>query len=310
MRKLHLLILLFPFQYLLGQCPPTVTPVCQRINQFSYKLSVTIPAQLGDNCANVEPTIEGSITFNGMVLNETFDLGPCTDPATEFVYCFTINTFPLTLPPDLCPMSPPPFSLTIGTDNCDYTGAGILPVELAYFNAKEEKNTIVLEWQTLSETNNEGFEIYHSQDGKLWDLIGFQSGAGTTIEPQFYQFVDETAWPGQNYYRLRQIDFDGAFEFSSVVSANNTITRGKMLVFPNPANHQVYAYNQDWYTETFPETANLFLFDSFGRKVKQERITLPDNGPVVLNLKGLSKGIYFLEVQVDQRFYKSKILVQ
>ena len=186
---------------------------------------------------------------------------------------------------------------------------GILPVELVYFTAKAADQDVLLQWQTASETNNEGFEIYRSQDGLAWDLIAYEPGVGTTTEQQNYDFLDKTAWPGQNYYRLRQIDYDGAFEFSEVVIVNKPGLAGAMQVFPNPAYHEIFVYGKGW-AESDQAIAKLTLFDAFGQQVKYLEYTIQKDSPIPINVEELSNGIYFLEMRVGQQTYKSKIVKQ
>ena len=74
-----------------------------------------------------------------------------------------------------------------------------------------------LKWRTDSETNNRGFDIQRSYDGQLWKSIGFANGGGTTQHTRNYNYIDYPN-PGIIYYRLRQVDWDGQFDLSNIVS--------------------------------------------------------------------------------------------
>lgn len=92
-----------------------------------------------------------------------------------------------------------------------------LPVELAAFTVRYEASRgVVLRWRTLTETGNRGFGIQRSADGRHFEDIGFQAGAGTTHLLRDYQFLDPAPLPGTTYYRLRQVDFDGTAVYSPV----------------------------------------------------------------------------------------------
>lgn len=92
-----------------------------------------------------------------------------------------------------------------------------LPVELAAFTVRYEASRgAVLRWRTLTETANRGFEVQRSADGRHFDSIGFQGGAGTSHLPRDYEFTDPAPLPGTAYYRLRQVDFDGTEAYSAV----------------------------------------------------------------------------------------------
>jgi hypothetical protein len=115
------------------------------------------------------------------------------------------------------------------------------PVELISFVASCSRDQIELFWSTASETNNFGFEVQRRYENETeWQVIGFVDGAGTTNEPQSYTFVDKVSGLGQVSYRLRQIDTDGAFEFSHVIDATIAAPSRFALYqnYPNPFSTQ------------------------------------------------------------------------
>lgn len=93
-----------------------------------------------------------------------------------------------------------------------------LPVELTYFNGKVKSEHIHLSWATASEIENSHFEIERSQNAKTWQVIGKIYGKGNSLEQTTYQFIDRLPLKDNNYYRLKQVDFDGSHEFSNVVT--------------------------------------------------------------------------------------------
>ena len=97
---------------------------------------------------------------------------------------------------------------------------GVLPVELVSFNAIERNGNISLKWETATETNNYGFDIMKSRDSVNWSTIGFVMGNGTKSSSTYYSYTDNNTMPGINYYRLRQVDRDGTYEYSNVVITN------------------------------------------------------------------------------------------
>jgi len=91
------------------------------------------------------------------------------------------------------------------------------PVTLTSFTAKPmDANSVALKWSTASEENNEYFSIEHSTNGRDFMELEHIAGAGTTYETQHYQFMHKEAKNSSNYYRLRQVDFDGTFSFSEI----------------------------------------------------------------------------------------------
>jgi hypothetical protein len=118
-----------------------------------------------------------------------------------------------------------------------------IPVELISFTANVNENSIILNWQTATETNNRGFEIERASSSTTpgnqgWELIGFVNGNGTTTEPKSYSFVDESLNPGVYRYRLKQIDFDGSFKYSDIIEVEVSSPTEFSLEqnYPNPFN--------------------------------------------------------------------------
>jgi hypothetical protein len=92
-----------------------------------------------------------------------------------------------------------------------------LPVELLTFMATDQLKSVKLDWTTASETDNDYFSVERSLDGEFWSEIGQVKGSGTTTSVTAYTFTDHHPVVGYQYYRLRQVDFDGEFEYSKVI---------------------------------------------------------------------------------------------
>ncbi|MFM9951660.1 MAG: T9SS type A sorting domain-containing protein [Saprospiraceae bacterium] len=116
-----------------------------------------------------------------------------------------------------------------------------LPIELVSFTATPKSKTVQLDWRTASELNNAFFEIERSSNGRDFENIGKVAGAGTSQTPHNYEFTDLLPLNDWNYYRLRQVDFDGQFSFSPVeaVFMGKSGAEIRLLVFPNPANNEL-----------------------------------------------------------------------
>jgi len=114
-----------------------------------------------------------------------------------------------------------------------------VPVELAFFKAMDSKGEVILEWVTATETNNFGFEIQRKTlENDNWDIIGTVKGKGTTTTPHKYSYTDKTTDIGRYYYRLKQVDFDGSFDFSNEIMIEVQAPRTFSLYqnYPNPFN--------------------------------------------------------------------------
>ncbi len=113
----------------------------------------------------------------------------------------------------------------------------VVPVELVSFSAKLQGENIQLEWQTASETNNRGWEI-QQLEGNEFIPIGFVEGAGNSTDQRKYYFLHKATLSKPNYYRLKQLDFDGSFSFSSVIESNGASLSEHIVLsnYPNPFN--------------------------------------------------------------------------
>ncbi len=89
-----------------------------------------------------------------------------------------------------------------------------VPVELLSFNAEVSYNKVILSWETSTETNSDGFSIERAEENSSFSEIGFVDAAGNSTSANTYKFVDELFISGKYFYRLRQVNFDGTFEFS------------------------------------------------------------------------------------------------
>jgi hypothetical protein len=130
------------------------------------------------------------------------------------------------------------WNLDPATDlSAQINGDDNIPVELVSFEASANQGSVTLNWATATEKNNRGFSIERSS-GSEFETIGFVNGSGTTTERKSYSFRDDNVLSGTYTYRLKQIDFDGTFEYSNGVEVNVFAATDFTLAqnFPNPFN--------------------------------------------------------------------------
>lgn len=129
-------------------------------------------------------------------------------------------------------------SQTVGDlagDNSSVAGFVVevpLPVKLISFDVKKENETAVLTWSTAEETNSERFELQYSTNARDWTTLGIVESRHESVTRQNYQYRHASPVHGNNYYRLKMIDYDDSFAYSSMRSL--TVTGDMVILFPNP----------------------------------------------------------------------------
>ncbi len=176
-----------------------------------------------------------------------------------------------------------------------------LPVELKSFEAQPVARGIELRWSTASEQNNAGFEVQRQSENRgvrseEWQVLGFVRGNGTTSAAQSYAFVDQTA-SGKVHYRLKQVDFDGTFEYSPTIEVEAGLPRTFELLqnYPNPFNPTtVISYQLPVSSEV-----SLKIYDMLGRQVATLVEGRQEAGryQVSFNAVQLASGLYFYRLQ-------------
>jgi len=172
-----------------------------------------------------------------------------------------------------------------------------VPVELTSFSANVNNNIVTLNWSTATEINNSGFEIERKSANNDWTNIGFVAGSGSTTEIRNYSYSDNSVTSGSYSYRLKQIDYNGDFEYSNEVYVDVTPSMDYALQqnYPNPFNPSTKI------RFTIPEASivNLTVFNAIGEQVKTLVNNYYDAGSheVIFNASNLTSGIYFVRME-------------
>jgi hypothetical protein len=174
----------------------------------------------------------------------------------------------------------------------------VIPVELSSFTASITDKNVTLNWTTASELNNHGFEIQRKTDDN-WEVIGFVDGYGTSTEERSYSYTDDISRITSNFilYRLKQIDFDGTYEYSFIVEVEGVIPTMYSLEqnYPNPFNPSTsikYQMPQDGFV-------TIKVFDILGNEVTTlvNEAKEAGNHIVEFDASEISSGIYFYTIQ-------------
>ena len=182
-----------------------------------------------------------------------------------------------------------------------------LPVTLTSFTSSCDNGIPVLNWSTASEQNSNYFQIERSQDGFDWNPISQMPAAGNSSINKNYQFYDMNAGRFKGYYRLKQVDFNGQFEYFSPKYSNcaESIKGLESEVFPNPTIGEFFIglqYSQE-------EDAQILITDNSGRIILQEDIQLI-KGYVLksVNLSTYQTGVYQIYITTLDHKYIHKVI--
>ncbi|PHN07601.1 T9SS type A sorting domain-containing protein [Flavilitoribacter nigricans] len=176
-----------------------------------------------------------------------------------------------------------------------------LPVELTAFQGAAREDMIELNWSTATELNNDYFEIEHSKDGFSFNTVGKIKGAGTTTEEVQYQFLHRQPVSGTNYYRLRQVDYDGKFEYSDLIAVEMELRDGGVKVYPNPTVDRAVIQ-----LDERPERVEILLTNILGQRI--DLIPRVNDLGWEINLGELQAGIYLLRVEANGKTITKQIV--
>lgn len=158
----------------------------------------------------------------------------------------------------------------------------VFPVTFVSFEARRVPEGNKLSWQTASEVNNKGFEIERSSDGRMFTSIGYKPGNGDTQTLKNYSFTDSSPLTN-SYYRLKQWDWDGTFQYSKIVWVRGD--QATAMAYPNPARDFIYIRNA-------PDYSPVSIKNLQGFSVKESTV-LPGKP---IDTRTLRNGIYMISV--------------
>ncbi len=181
---------------------------------------------------------------------------------------------------------------------------GVTPVEFASFEAAAEAGGVILKWRTETEKNNRGFDIERKRSadtrnigGTAWKKIGFTDGNGTTTEEHSYSFTDPEKLTGKYSYRLKQIDFDGSYNYSQEAEVEVNLPGEYSLEqnYPNPFNPATIIE----YSIPAGSNVKLRVYNSLGEEILTLVNAYQEAGihKVNFDAAALSSGIYYYRLE-------------
>jgi len=189
---------------------------------------------------------------------------------------------------------------TFSSNSNDNNFQGPLPVTLASFNSNVNGKNILLNWTTSEEINNSGFDIERKTSDGIWNKIAFVKGNGTKNTSTTYSYEDRNLISGKYNYRLKQIDYNGNYEYYELNGFVEIGVPSKFDIgqnYPNPFN-PVTKINYELPKDVKVE---IKVYDISGREIKSLVNELKSAGyhTIEFNGSGLSSGIYFYTIKAD-----------
>jgi photosystem II stability/assembly factor-like uncharacterized protein len=172
-----------------------------------------------------------------------------------------------------------------------------VPVELIMLDHKIFIDQIILNWLTVTEINNRGFYVEKSFDCYNWDEIGFVNGMGTTTEKNYYSFTDNNINAAIQYYRLRQVDYNGEYQYSAVVEIKTHFQNLKFNLFqnyPNPFNPSTKIS----FSIAMNSIVTIKIFDMLGKEITTliNKDMAAGSYNIEFNASGYPSGVYFYKL--------------
>jgi hypothetical protein len=187
-------------------------------------------------------------------------------------------------------------------DNVVFNGTSTLPISLTSFTGKAIDQSVLLNWETASESNNNYFEVLKSSNGKTFSAIGTVKGSGTTTDAKIYSLVDNNPAAGTNYYQLVQYDFDGKSSKSDVIPVNSTIANSSLTVYAAASSVNVSINSAN------ATNGTLKIFDITGKKLNETKLSLTKGFNTLSLPLSLNSGIHVINFITSAEIINSKFI--
>ncbi len=174
-----------------------------------------------------------------------------------------------------------------------FTNNVTLPVTWLSINGKLQNNTAIIEWATASESNSSHFEIEHSNNGVSFTKAGTVNAAGNSSSTSNYSFTHLLPVAGKNYYRIKQVDLDGRFTYSRIVTLINNNEKNSIVISPNPAQDFIQL------NTNISKPATIRIYSMEGKLVQQQQIPA-GNQQRSIDISKLPAGMYSLQLQTSE----------
>ena len=240
----------------------------------------------------------GLTTLNVQMIDTATALLTTSEPEINKWYTVTVS--------NVCDLAGNPIDAQYDTTGFIWK---LLPVELSFFTAKIVDDKVELNWTTKTEVNNFGFDVQRRSENSKWQKITFVEGNGNSNSLKKYSYTDNNPAGGKKlYYRLKQIDIDGKFEFSNVVEVELSPSNYVLFQnYPNPFN-PVTKIKYQLFRES---DVSIKIYDILGTEIMELLNAKKQTGIFELEFNGqnLSSGTYIYTFQAGDFIETKKMLL-
>ncbi len=177
--------------------------------------------------------------------------------------------------------------------------------EILFFNAMKNRREVALDWVTNTEFKNDYFVIEHSLDGEQFNVLTEVESREDVTSERMYQQEDTRPAYGINFYRLKQVYYDGSHRYSSVRAVEFNVDLDEFGLFPNPAEEEVYINLNEWKGMA----VDVQLINALGQTVVQKQVDEIPEEAIRIDLSSIKNGLYFISVKVEDRKRMTQQLV-
>ncbi|MCP4443255.1 MAG: T9SS type A sorting domain-containing protein [Aureispira sp.] len=175
------------------------------------------------------------------------------------------------------------------------TSPSPLPIELTSFEGKLVNKSTILNWETQTEKSNDFFDLEHSTDGINFENVATIDGAGTSLEPQSYKYIDKNPAIGNNYYRLKQTDLDGEATYVGKTIVVTYLDEETILIEPNPIRQG--QFNLIYPADSNEEHLDTKIYSIDGKLLQSNTFKLQNGvNQLTVSVADLNDGVYVLRV--------------
>ncbi|MCO5287572.1 MAG: T9SS type A sorting domain-containing protein [Chitinophagaceae bacterium] len=274
----------------------TVNDVTETNSWYKWQVSTNGGTTFTDSTAPAQATFSnGSYTLTLTVAN-------LQESMNGRIYRLVAGTSPSSFGNPNCSKYVQNFAVRVNA-------CGPTPVDLMNFNGRYNNGQVSLDWQTAQEFNSDKFEIYRSENGQNFALVGSVKSAGYSGDVKSYSFVDGNPGSSQYvYYKLKQIDLDGKFIYTNVVKVAVGGLKASLQAYPNPfSTHFTASFSANKTAD-----ATITLRNSIGQPVmvRTLKVTKGNNTVDISNLPPLTPGVYYATIHNDDINYNIKLQKQ